>query len=67
MGQIRVNEVLINESLIGTVMRARVLRETRLGPFPAVVPEVSGSAYIYGQATWMLDRHDPLRHGFLVR
>jgi proline racemase len=61
------NEVLINESLIGTVMRARVLSETRLGPFPAVVSEVSGSAHIYGQATWMLDRDDPLRHGFLIR
>jgi proline racemase len=66
-GQIQRNESLVNESLIGTVMRARVLSETRLGPFPAVIPEVSGSAHIYGQATWMLDRHDPLRHGFLVR
>jgi trans-L-3-hydroxyproline dehydratase len=64
---IGMNEVLINESLIGLVMRARVLCETRFGAFSAVVPEVSGSAHVYGQGTWMLDRHDPLRHGFLVR
>ncbi|GLR89504.1 trans-3-hydroxy-L-proline dehydratase [Bradyrhizobium iriomotense] len=66
-GLIGMNDTLINESLIGTVMRARVLRETRLGTYSAVVPEVSGSAHVYGQATWMLDRHDPLRYGFLVR
>jgi trans-L-3-hydroxyproline dehydratase len=66
-GLIGPGEVLINESVIGTVMTARVLRELRLGAFDAVVPEVSGSAHVYGEATWMLDRHDPMRHGFLVR
>jgi proline racemase len=60
-------DVLINESVIGTVMTARVLQQVRLGPYDAVVPEVSGSAHVCGEATWMLDRHDPLRHGFLVR
>jgi trans-L-3-hydroxyproline dehydratase len=59
--------VLVNESVIGTVMTARVLHQVRLGPYDAVVPEVSGSAHICGEATWMLDHHDPLRHGFLVR
>jgi proline racemase len=48
-------------------MTARVLQTVRLGPYDALVPEVSGSAHICGEATWMLDRHDPLRHGFLVR
>ena len=66
-GLIGPSEVLINESVIGTIMTARVLRELRLGAFDAVVPEVSGSAHVYGEATWMLDRHDPMRHGFLVR
>ena len=66
-GLIGPGEVLINESVIGTVMTARVLRELRFGVFDAVVPEVSGSAHVYGEATWMLDCHDPMRHGFLVR
>jgi trans-L-3-hydroxyproline dehydratase len=66
-GLIGRDDVLVNESLIGTVMTARVLQQVRLGGFDAVVPEVSGSAYVCGQATWTLDRHDPLRHGFLVR
>lgn len=55
-------ETLINESLIGTVLRARVLRETGLGMFSAVVPEVSRTAHVYGRATCMLDRNVPLRY-----
>lgn len=66
-GALGPGETLVNESLIGTVMRARVLRETRVGPYAAVVPEISGTAFITGQATWTLDRADPQRTGFLVR
>jgi trans-L-3-hydroxyproline dehydratase len=66
-GELRIGESFINESLIGTTMTGRVLRETRLGPYDAVIPEVSGSAHICGKASWMLDEDDPLRHGFLVR
>jgi proline racemase len=66
-GKIGLNDTLINESVLGTIMTARVLRSIKFGGLDAVVPEVSGSAYVSGQATWMIDRHDPLRHGFLVR
>jgi trans-L-3-hydroxyproline dehydratase len=59
--------LLINESIVGSVMTARVLHETRLGTLDAIIPEVSGNAFVYGQATWMIDRDDPLRHGFLLR
>lgn len=61
------NGWLVNESIIGSVMRGRVIGEATVGRFKAVVPEVSGSAYIYGQCNWFLDRDDPLKHGFLVR
>jgi proline racemase len=66
-GKLGLNETLINESLLGTIMTGRVLRSIKFHGLDAVVPEVSGSAHVYGQATWMIDRHDPLRHGFLVR
>jgi trans-L-3-hydroxyproline dehydratase len=65
--KLKLGDSFINESLIGTTMTGRVLRETRLGPYDAIIPEVSGSAHICGKASWMLDADDPLRHGFLVR
>ena len=66
-GRLRQGEALVNESIVGSVMTARVLRETQVGAYPAVVPLVSGRAAIYGHATWTIDRDDPLRHGFLLR
>lgn len=61
------DDLLINESVIGSVFTAKVLHETEVGGLPAVVPEVSGSAFICGMATWLLDDRDPLKNGFLVR
>lgn len=61
------DETLVNESVIGTVFKGRVLSETRLGDFDAIIPEVEGNAYICGFANWIIDDRDPLTYGFLVR
>jgi trans-L-3-hydroxyproline dehydratase len=44
-----------------------VLEEVQLGMYPAVIPEIEGSAYICGFANWVIDERDPLKYGFLVR
>jgi proline racemase len=61
------DETLVNESVIGTVFKGRVLSETKLGPFDAIIPEIEGNAYICGFANWIIDDRDPLTYGFLVR
>jgi trans-L-3-hydroxyproline dehydratase len=57
----------VNESIIGTVFKGRVLSDTKVGDFDAVIPEVSGRAYICGFANWTIDEEDPLTFGFLVQ
>jgi len=66
-GELKQGETLVNESVIGTVFQGKVLGETTVGSMPAVIPEVSGTAYVCGFATWVLDARDPLKTGFLVR
>jgi len=66
-GQLPRNSVLVNESIIGSVFKAKVLGETKIGEIDAVIPEVSGRAFIVGFAKWVVDVRDPLTHGFLVR
>ncbi|MES2939719.1 MAG: trans-3-hydroxy-L-proline dehydratase [Pseudomonadota bacterium] len=66
-GEIGLGEVVVNESVIGTSFSARVLEETQVGEFKAVIPEVSGTAYVSGFCNWVLDARDPLKNGFLVR
>ncbi len=66
-GRLKKDETLVNESVIGTVFKGRVLSETKLGSFDAVIPEIEGNAYICGFANWIIDDRDPLTYGFLVR
>jgi len=60
------DDVLINESIIGSIFESRVLSETRVGDHDAVVPEIRGNAFICGFANWVLDDRDPLTRGFSI-
>ncbi len=66
-GQVTLDETLTIESIIGTTFDVRVIEETSVGGVAAVVPEVTGAAYITGQHTFLIDPADPLRGGFLLR
>jgi len=66
-GELGRDETLVNESVIGTIFKGRVLKEVKLGEFDAVIPEVEGNAYICGFGNWIIDERDPLTYGFLVR
>lgn len=67
-GELKLNETIAIESILGkrSVFQGRVLEETRVGPHEAVIPEVSGSAYITGRHEFIIDPNDPLAHGFLL-
>jgi proline racemase len=58
---------LVHESVIGTEFRGRVVGETRVAGFQAVVTEVEGSAHRTGAHEFTLDPADPLAEGFLLR
>jgi trans-L-3-hydroxyproline dehydratase len=65
-GKMAASDTLVNESIIGTIFKGRVLSETKVGKFDAIVPEVEGTAHICGFANWVIDEADPLRFGFRV-
>ena len=66
-GSFGAGDVLVNDSIIGSTFTGRIIGETRVGSRAAIIPEIGGSAHLVGFATWVVDRDDPLRHGFLVR
>ncbi|MER3485611.1 MAG: hypothetical protein C4345_06235, partial [Chloroflexota bacterium] len=55
-----------HESIIGTTFTGRLVGETRIGPYPAVIPEISGEAWITGISQHVLDPSDPFPEGFVV-
>jgi proline racemase len=65
-GQLGLNEDFINESFIGRHFVGRLVEQTTVGDIPAVVPTITGRAWITGTAQYMLDPEDPFPAGFLL-
>jgi len=63
-GELALGEQFVNESIIGSRFTGRLLEEVSLGSAPAVVPEVSGRAWITGMSQYLLDPTDPFPAGF---
>jgi proline racemase len=63
-GLLPLNQDFRNDSFIGTTFIGRLVEETTVGGLPAVVPTVSGRAWITGTAQYMLDPRDPFPEGF---
>ncbi len=63
-GDLAIGQEFVNESIIGSRFTGRLLEEVMLGSTPAVVPEVSGRAWITGMSQYLLDPTDPFPAGF---
>ncbi|MCP1110582.1 proline racemase family protein [Ohessyouella blattaphilus] len=64
--EIGIGEPFVYESFIGSQFKGVILEETNIGDFKAVVPQITGSAYVTGEATYVIDGDDPLKYGFVV-
>ena len=65
-GEIKVGEEFIYESFIGTLFKGVIKETTKVADFDAVIPQITGSAYLTGTATYLIDPTDPLKYGFEV-
>jgi proline racemase len=63
-GQIGVGEEFVNESFIGSRFTGKILEETTVEGLPAVVPQITGRAWVTGTAQYMIDPADPFPEGF---
>jgi trans-L-3-hydroxyproline dehydratase len=66
-GKIKLGESIIIESIIGSTFSVKVVTTTTFGHYNAVIPEVSGNAYITGKNTFWINPEDPLKNGFVLR
>ena len=64
MGLLGPDQPFVHESIIGTSFHGRVVGETTVGAYPAILPEIEGEAYVTGENVFLIDERDPLRHGF---
>ena len=52
-GKLGLNQDFRHEGILGTLFTGRLLEETRVGPYTAVVPTISGQAWITGFASYV--------------
>jgi proline racemase len=65
-GRLTIGEPFRHEGVLGTVFTGTLVEETSVGPYRAVVPELSGTAWITGFAQYVVDPQDPFPEGFTV-
>ena len=65
-GRLKLNEDFRHEGILGTVFTGRLIGETKVGQYPAVVPTLAGQAWITGFSSYVVDPDDPFPEGFTV-
>lgn len=65
-GEIGVGEPFVYESFMGSLFKGEIKEVTKVADYDAVVPKVTGSCYLTGVATYLIDGKDPLKYGFLI-
>jgi trans-L-3-hydroxyproline dehydratase len=66
-GELALGEPFIVESILGTTFTGEVVEEVDFGPYTAVIPKITGTAHITGINQLLIDPHDPLKYGFILR
>jgi proline racemase len=65
-GQLALHAPFVNQSMLGRSFTGRVIGETEVGGYPAVIPTITGRAWITGFSQHLRDPEDPFPAGFTL-
>lgn len=65
-GLVKKGDVLTSRSIIGSTFKVEVKNETKVGNRPAVIPRVTGRAWVYSISQMGIDPTDPYPRGFAL-
>ncbi|HRW19844.1 MAG TPA: proline racemase family protein [Dermatophilaceae bacterium] len=66
-GELGDDDLLVHSSIVGSVFHARIAQRVTSHGLPAVIPEVTGTAYAVGTCSFTVDPRDDLVPGFVLR
>ncbi len=66
-GELDIGSDFVHESILGTLFTGRLVEKAKVGDYDAVVPQITGRAFITGINHFMIDDEDPLKYGFSLR
>jgi proline racemase len=65
-GEVKVGDTRTSRSIIGGTFTAQAMAETTVAGRAAIVPRITGQAWIYGKETLRVDDRDPFLNGFVL-
>ena len=65
-GLMRAGSTFVSRGLLGLDFTGRIAGETTVDGRPAILPEITGTAYLTGVSQFLFDPADPVRAGFLL-
>ena len=63
-GELRLGEMFRHVSILDTIFDCRIVALAAVGPVPAIVPEISGRAWLTGVSHYGVDPEDPFPEGY---
>jgi proline racemase len=65
-GRLAPGDTFRHEGILGTVFTGRLEAETTVGSYRAIVPSITGQAWITGVSSYVTDPSDPFPNGFTI-
>jgi proline racemase len=65
-GELATGAPFVNQSVIGTRFTGRVVDLATVAGKPAIIPEITGRAWVTGMGQYLLDAEDPFPAGFAL-
>ncbi|MBF0376511.1 MAG: proline racemase family protein [Desulfamplus sp.] len=65
-GKLAIGEPYLHASIIDTVFTGKIIGETLVGDRRAILPEITGRAYITGFHNFIVQKDDPFKEGFVL-
>lgn len=66
-GEFKMGDKFVYESILGTLFEGEIVGTAKVGDYDAVIPQISGSAYITGFNHFVIDETDPVKYGFILK
>jgi proline racemase/trans-L-3-hydroxyproline dehydratase len=65
-GKLKIHEHFVHESIIDSKFAGRVIAVSQVGDYQAIIPQITGSAWITGMHQFIIESEDPYYEGFLL-
>ena len=65
-GELALDTPFVHQGMLDTTFTGTLVAETTAGPYPAVIPTITGRAWVTGSSEWILDDSDPFPEGYTI-